>query len=203
MIIKPNEKTRFLTVGEHLQRKTIVYQDSEYTIRLTNNKKQPFLITEGQGKDIYIDLFALHFGQKEQLQRRTGKGLVAVQYGCDRCERDRILYLPIEQVVDERSRHHCCEGCQYYSRPVGVKGRYAIECILIRYRAMGLIDVKTGMTLEEVGRIYACTRERIRQIEEQAMRKMRHHTRSNRLNVFRERVPDYRDYYVSEIEKIA
>jgi hypothetical protein len=203
MIIQPNGIIRCLTVEEHLQRKPIVYQDNDYTIRLTSNKNQPFFIAEGQGEDIYIDLFALHFGKKEQLKRKTGKGIVPMRYGCHRCERDRILYLPVEEVVDERSRHHCTEECQYYSRPVGVKGRYAINCILVRYRAIGFIDVKSGLTLEEVGRIYGCTRERIRQIEEQAMRKMRHHTRSNRLKVFRERTPDYRDYYISEFEKIA
>ncbi len=203
MIIKPDGTIRFLTVGEHLQRKTIVYQDSQYTIRLTSDKKQPFLITEGQGEDIYIDLFVLHFGQKEQLKRRTSKGLVPIRYGCDRCERDRILYLPVEEVIDEHSRHNCCEGCQYYSPPVGVKGRYAIKCILTRYRAIGFIDVKIGLTLEEVGRIYACKRERIRQIEEKAMQKMRHHSRSSRLEVFWERISDYRDFYLSETEKIA
>ena len=203
MIIKPDGTTHFLTVEEHLHRITIVYQDTEYTIRLTSNKKQPFLINEGQGEDIYIDLFALHFGKKEQLKRKTGKGIIPMRYGCRRCERDRILYLPVEDVVDERSRHRCSKECQYYLKPVGVKGRYAIDCILVRYRAIGFIDIKSGMTLEEIGRIYGCTRERIRQIEEQAMRKMRHHTRSSRLEVFRQRTSDYRDYYISEIEKIA
>ena len=63
MIIQPNGIIRCLTVEEHLQRKTIVYQDNDYTIRLTSNKNQPFLIAEGQVEDIYIDLFALHFGK--------------------------------------------------------------------------------------------------------------------------------------------
>ncbi|MFC1752879.1 RNA polymerase sigma factor RpoD [Thermoproteota archaeon] len=40
-------------------------------------------------------------------------------------------------------------------------------------------------TLEEVGRVYNVTRERIRQIEEKALRKLRHPTRRVRLDSFR------------------
>ena len=40
-------------------------------------------------------------------------------------------------------------------------------------------------TLEEVGRVYNVTRERIRQIEEKALRKLRHPTRRARLESFR------------------
>lgn len=40
---------------------------------------------------------------------------------------------------------------------------------------------KGVLTLEEVGEIYGLTRERIRQIEDKALRRMRHHTRSQRL----------------------
>jgi RNA polymerase primary sigma factor len=39
-------------------------------------------------------------------------------------------------------------------------------------------------TLEEVGRDFDVTRERIRQIEEKALRKLRHHTRSKKLRAF-------------------
>ena len=40
-------------------------------------------------------------------------------------------------------------------------------------------------TLEEVGRVYGVTRERIRQIEEKALRKLRHPARKDRLQVYR------------------
>jgi RNA polymerase primary sigma factor len=40
-------------------------------------------------------------------------------------------------------------------------------------------------TLEEVGRVYNVTRERIRQIEEKALRKLRHPTRRGKLEAFR------------------
>ncbi len=43
-------------------------------------------------------------------------------------------------------------------------------------------------TLEEVGRVYNVTRERIRQIEEKALRKLRHPTRRGRLESFRKTV---------------
>jgi RNA polymerase primary sigma factor len=41
-------------------------------------------------------------------------------------------------------------------------------------------------TLEQVGQKFAVTRERIRQIEAKALRKLRHHSRSNRLRAFLE-----------------
>jgi RNA polymerase primary sigma factor len=44
-------------------------------------------------------------------------------------------------------------------------------------------------TLEEVGQAFAVTRERIRQIEAKALRKLRHPSRSHRLRVFLERSP--------------
>jgi len=44
-------------------------------------------------------------------------------------------------------------------------------------------------TLEEVGQHFAVTRERIRQIEAKALRKLRHPSRSHRLRIFLERPP--------------
>jgi len=201
MIIKAGGTVRCLSVEEHLQRKNLVFQDPNHAILITSNKKQPFVVTEGSGYDVYIDLFALHFGQKEQAFRRTSKGMVPIFYGCERAERDRLLYLPVEKIIEERATHHCCETCQYYSRPVGVKSKYALNCILARYRAFGVLDFKCGFTLEEVGRIYGCTRERIRQIEEQAIRKMRHVSRIHKLQIFKERIADHRDYYISNMEE--
>ena len=195
MIIKSDETVHFLTVAEHLQHKSMVYQDHQYTVYLYPNKKEPFLIEKGRGNNIYIDWFALRFGQKEQVRRKTGSGWAPIHYGCSRAERDATLFLPLDEIIDNEDCH-CCPygGCQYWSNPTGVKGRYAFNCILIRYRALGVFDQKMGLTLEEVSRIYGCTRERIRQIQDRAIQRMRHQTRSDRIKIFRDRVLDYRDY---------
>ena len=46
------------------------------------------------------------------------------------------------------------------------------------------IDMNTDHTLEEVGKQFDVTRERIRQIEAKALRKLRHPSRSERLRSF-------------------
>jgi RNA polymerase sigma factor (sigma-70 family) len=43
------------------------------------------------------------------------------------------------------------------------------------------IDMNTGRTLEEVAQEFSATRERVRQIEARALRKLRHPSRSRRL----------------------
>ncbi|MCX7902026.1 MAG: sigma-70 family RNA polymerase sigma factor, partial [Burkholderiaceae bacterium] len=48
------------------------------------------------------------------------------------------------------------------------------------------IEVSTDHTLEEVGRQFDVTRERIRQIEAKALRKLRHPSRSDKLKSFLE-----------------
>lgn len=200
MIIQPDGTIRFLTVAEHGQRKGIIYQDYERTVYLFPNKRQPFLLTPGHGKDIYIDWFALRFGQKEQLRRKIGLGWSAIHYGCDRAARDEVLFRPVDEVIEHQAHAQCHDDtCQYWSPPTGVKGRYAFNCILVRYRTLGLIDQKIGLTLEEVSRIYGCTRERIRQIQERAMHRLRHQTRFERLQIFQEHILDYRDYMASSI----
>jgi RNA polymerase primary sigma factor len=54
------------------------------------------------------------------------------------------------------------------------------------------VDVESEHTLEEVGQKFAVTRERIRQIESKALRKLRHPSRSRKLKAFLEgvRPPD-------------
>jgi RNA polymerase primary sigma factor len=50
------------------------------------------------------------------------------------------------------------------------------------------LDDGSEHTLEEVGQSFAVTRERIRQIEAKALRKLRHPSRSFRLKTFLEEV---------------
>ncbi len=57
------------------------------------------------------------------------------------------------------------------------------------------IEMNTDHTLEEVGKQFDVTRERIRQIEAKALRKLRHPTRSDKLRSFlgeRQRVTAFR-----------
>ena len=49
------------------------------------------------------------------------------------------------------------------------------------------IDVASEHTLEEVGKDFSVTRERIRQIEVKALRKLRHPSRSKKLQPFFEK----------------
>ena len=55
--------------------------------------------------------------------------------------------------------------------------------------ALGLED-GSEHTLEEVGQSFAVTRERIRQIEAKALRKLRHPSRSRKLRAFMDGVHD-------------
>ena len=48
------------------------------------------------------------------------------------------------------------------------------------------IDMNTDHTLEEVGKQFDVTRERIRQIEAKALRKLKHPSRSKQLESFLE-----------------
>jgi RNA polymerase primary sigma factor len=47
------------------------------------------------------------------------------------------------------------------------------------------IGVDTGYTLEEIGQRFNLTRERVRQIKEKALKRLKHSTRSNRLSCFK------------------
>ena len=74
--------------------------------------------------------------------------------------------------------------------------REKIEGLLktLTYREREIIRLRYGLgdgytyTLEEVGRIFKVTRERVRQIEAKAVRKLQHPVRSKQLEGFIERV---------------
>jgi len=80
---------------------------------------------------------------------------------------------PIDTATDE--------GLQEATRGI-LAGLTAREAKVLRMR-FG-IDMNTDHTLEEVGKQFDVTRERIRQIEAKALRKLRHPTRSDHLKSF-------------------
>ena len=77
---------------------------------------------------------------------------------------------------------------------VGTQTKYMIEGLLktLTFREREIIRLRYGLgdgysyTLEEVGQDFDVTRERIRQIEAKALRKLRHPTRSRMLKSFYE-----------------
>jgi RNA polymerase primary sigma factor len=77
---------------------------------------------------------------------------------------------------------------------VNLKERTRVALGTLTPREEGILKMRFGVgdgtehTLEEVGRSYSLTRERIRQIESKALRKLRHPSRSRLLTAFRESV---------------
>jgi RNA polymerase primary sigma factor len=86
---------------------------------------------------------------------------------------DHTIHSPVDAATGQ--------GLQEATREVlaGLTGR---EAKVLRMR-FG-IDMNTDHTLEEVGKQFDVTRERIRQIEAKALRKLRHPTRSDYLRSF-------------------
>ena len=90
---------------------------------------------------------------------------------------DFIEDATIESPVDSATGH----GLHEATKEV-LAGLTAREAKVLRMR-FG-IDMNTDHTLEEVGKQFDVTRERIRQIEAKALRKLRHPTRSDHLRSF-------------------
>src|SRR5699024_11876518 len=82
---------------------------------------------------------------------------------------------------------HCLKYLTRYRKEQLEDGLYTLtdrEENVLRLR-FGLDDGRTR-TLEEVGKVFGVTRDRIRQIEAKALRKLRHPSRSKRLKDFLE-----------------
>jgi len=91
---------------------------------------------------------------------------------------DRRVISPSEAVINLNLREQTAEVLKTLSPR---------EEKIIKMR-FGLMD-GSEHTLEEVGQYFAVTRERIRQIEAKALRKLRHPSRSHRLRAFLEANP--------------
>ena len=90
---------------------------------------------------------------------------------------DLIEDITIAQPIDEATKNNLTDS----TRGV-LSSLTAREAKVLRMR-FG-IDMNTDHTLEEVGKQFDVTRERIRQIEAKALRKLRHPTRSDHLRSF-------------------
>jgi len=86
-----------------------------------------------------------------------------------------------DQTIDLPVNSATSEGLKEATRSV-LSGLTAREAKVLRMR-FG-IDMNTDHTLEEVGKQFDVTRERIRQIEAKALRKLRHPSRSEHLRSF-------------------
>ena len=86
-----------------------------------------------------------------------------------------------DATIDSPIESATSTGLQEATRSV-LSGLTAREAKVLRMR-FG-IDMNTDHTLEEVGKQFDVTRERIRQIEAKALRKLRHPTRSDHLRSF-------------------
>jgi RNA polymerase primary sigma factor len=84
-----------------------------------------------------------------------------------------------------------------------LKSRIADVLAALNYREREIIRLRYGLadgytyTLEEVGKIFSVTRERVRQIEAKAVRKLQHPIRSRKLVGFLDRA------LVSAVERSA
>ena len=92
---------------------------------------------------------------------------------------DRAVVSPAEAVINvnlKEQTHRCC------ARSHRAKRRSS--------RCVSAWKMAREHTLEEVGQSFAVTRERIRQIEAKALRKLRHPSRSRKLHAFMDGVRD-------------
>ena len=85
-----------------------------------------------------------------------------------------------DQSVVARSMPRSTQACATISRHPRDADATRSEGVRMRFG----IEMSTDHTLEEVGKQFDVTRERIRQIEAKALRKLRHPSRSDKLRSF-------------------
>ena len=96
--------------------------------------------------------------------------------GRDLCYIDMIVdpYNDIEKIYEDKELKKLLEQCFMYLT------EKEVQVLKLRYG----LDDGIDLTLEEVGKIYSVTRERIRQIEDKAIKKMRHPVRRKILDCY-------------------
>jgi RNA polymerase primary sigma factor len=108
-----------------------------------------------------------------RLRAWRGEPLAAGMLVGDSSDPHHLLNIPSDECAFEAAlaRDLCCDV------EIALQGLEARQADIIR-RRFGLAGLDQ-QTLEEVGSIYGVTRERIRQIEDKALRKLRHPDKSN------------------------
>ena len=109
---------------------------------------------------------------KEPISTKPPNGDTAARHLADSLQR-QVVHSPVDSATTE--------GLKETTHSV-LGGLTPREAKVLRMR-FG-IDMNTDHTLEEVGKQFDVTRERIRQIEAKALRKLRHPTRSDQLRSF-------------------
>jgi RNA polymerase primary sigma factor len=98
---------------------------------------------------------------------------------------------PFGDLIEDKSAENPSEVTSFHL----LRGRLAEVLHGLNERERRILELRYGLndgfprTLEDVGRQYAVTRERIRQIEAKALRKLRHPTRKCKLEGFLEAAP--------------
>lgn len=70
-----------------------------------------------------------------------------------------------------------CEGEEYATSDMEGSVEYALYKLTEREREITHLYFRDGKTFEEIGKIYGVTRERVRQVQAKALRKLRHPVR--------------------------
>jgi RNA polymerase primary sigma factor len=133
-----------------------------------------------KGRTIRLPVHALESMKKEQQEKHTLAGVFKDTLSLDALLEDNSDF----DVIDENGDVE--ETVEKYAL------REEIIAVLsqLTKKEQDILCLRCGLigdrecTLEEIGEIYNVTRERIRQIESKALRKLRHPIRSDRLRVF-------------------
>jgi hypothetical protein len=181
MILNRNQEICSLPTRTHLsfQNYIIIDYTTQDTIELSKDQYNPFrlgklpITLDTSFNVLYVDLFALSFGQKEPLMKRENRTWVSIIYKCSRAVRDEILLLPIEEIHAEFRKEQCPHRtCQYWQKTPGVNRE--IYCLLARYRLLSSFGEDKGYTLEQISRIFSVCREWVRRIEDNGLRRLKH-----------------------------
>lgn len=135
----------------------------------------------------------------EELSQAVGLSLDETQRIMKTWRHPISLDIPVGESEDSSFGDFLEDGCEGSPADTAMHKllKDKIDHVLksLTYREREIIKLRYGLgdgysyTLEETGRIFKVTRERIRQIESKALRKLQHHTRSNHLRGFVDHLP--------------